>query len=752
MEEQKKNALLDDDLSLEELAKNFDNIDISDLEKIQDLARLQQQMNSFLIDRFATNIEAFKKYMPDIGRFFEHYKPKRTIEFFCMPNGIPNLYFPDTNEFFYKTADPFKLCEQQIVQLLEKSTILQTRYGHEKDYYGQLHFKYLNTLVTLEEQIERDRTLSPLKIGSVPNCMFFGVGLGYSLAYLYERVEVANLIIVEPDLDVFFASLHAFDWQNLLKFLFENKYAINIMLGQTPFQFTQDLSNFYTKHGRFLSSSWLGIVHYASPEIKAIADIAMRDLDSVHAAMGFFDDHLFGASHACHAILDKKNFVLRHQTLDKKYSKLPVFVIGSGPSLDNDIPFIRKNQDKAIIVACGTAIDTLYHAGIKPDFYACTERTYEIREALSVIPDKHFLDDVILLTGDVVHPYTTSLFRHTAIFGKIDEPFYKYALAVLKPYRKVAFVQLINPLVGNMGLSGALFLGFKNIYMFGLDNGKRIDTKSMHSKYTTLYNGHGCSDSSGNYIVQQQGKGNFGGMVETGYFFSLSARNMGYVISNLEAERGKVNCINCSDGLYVEHTTPMHSSDLDFSKFRNIDKEAFHKYIYEVKTAPVNVSRHQLEEIFNPAVFTELVKKIISKLKARPKTRLETILMMQDISEFLHGIEQTPELYFYGSSLQGSLQTYFIIASRVLYNSSDEKVCLEQCYKMFEVISEFLDETQSIFKHMPDMVIGEHQKFYTNGKVGVDYPHCKATDLPPMLYLKNAEYDDPQKIFEKRYE
>ena len=70
MEDQKKNSLLDDDLSLEELAKNFDNIDINDLEKIQDLAKLQQQMNDFLIDRFATNIEAFKKYMPDIGKFF----------------------------------------------------------------------------------------------------------------------------------------------------------------------------------------------------------------------------------------------------------------------------------------------------------------------------------------------------------------------------------------------------------------------------------------------------------------------------------------------------------------------------------------------------------------------------------------------------------------------------------------------------------------------------------------------------------
>lgn len=42
MEDQKKNSLLDDDLSLEELAKNFDNIDINDLEKI----KIQQSSNS----------------------------------------------------------------------------------------------------------------------------------------------------------------------------------------------------------------------------------------------------------------------------------------------------------------------------------------------------------------------------------------------------------------------------------------------------------------------------------------------------------------------------------------------------------------------------------------------------------------------------------------------------------------------------------------------------------------------------------
>lgn len=53
---------------------------------------------------------------------------------------------------------------------------------------------------------------------------------------------------------------------------------------------------------------------------------------------------------------------------------------------------------------------------------------------------------------------------------------------------------------------------------------------------------------------------------------------------------------------------------------------------------------------------------------------------------------------------------------------------------------------------MPDFVIGEHRKFYPDGKVGIDYPLCKAPVLPPEFHLRRAEYDDPQKIFEKRYE
>ncbi|MGN1281050.1 MAG: 6-hydroxymethylpterin diphosphokinase MptE-like protein [Succinivibrio sp.] len=749
----KKNVLLDENLSLEKLALEGQGIDINDLSSIRDLADKQKEMNAFLLDRFERNMQAFEKYMPDIAKTFSTYKPKKQMEFFCLPNGIPNLYFPERNEFFYKTADPFELCKKQVVNILENTVLIQTRYTHERDPYGQIHFKYSNTLVNIESEKERDRTLSPAKIGSVPNCMFLGLGLGYSLAYLYERVEVANIVIVEPDLDVFYASLHAFDWENLLNFLFENKYGIHLMLGQTPVQFTIDLVKFYERHGRFLSGSWLGIVHYVSKDIKAIADITMRDIDSVHSAMGFFDDHLFGSSHACHAILDRKAFVNRHATLDKKLAKAPVFIIGSGPSLDHDIQFIRKNQDKAIIIACGTAIDSLYHAGIKPDFYACTERTPEILQALSVIPDKSFYDDIVLLTGDVIHPNTTSMFKHTAIFGKIDEPFYKYGLARLKQFRFVDFVQLMNPLVGNMGVAGALFLGFKNLYLFGIDNGRKVGSASIHSELTSLYKKHNCSDSGGNYTTKMIRKGNFGGEVETGVFFELSARNIGYNLSMLANAGKEIKCYNCSDGLYIDNTIPVHSEDLNFDRFKDIDKNELRRFMYEEKTRVVDASREEIENMFLYDGFVAVVDNIKKVLKEKPKTRLETIQHMETVSELLYTLQGNPATYFYGSAIEGSLQTYFIIISRALYNSTDEKDCLERAYRMFDVVIDFLEESKSLFKHLPDYILGDHQKFFKDGKVGIDTPTCKAPNLPVMPnLLSRTEYDDPMKVFVKRYD
>lgn len=755
MSEEKQSHFAGEEASLEALAAKQDcDLSIDDIEELKHLKMLQSQMADFLIERFQNNLETFKKYMPDVAKTFETYRPKRTMEFFCAQNGIPNLIFPDTNDILYKTFDPFELCKKQVDFVLNKNNIRQVKYPHEWDPFGQIHFKFQNQAINIEESVERDRTISPKEIGSLPNVVLIGIGLGYQLANLYENIEIANLLIVEPDLDMFYASMHSFDWKNLLEFLFENKYGVHIMLGQTPDQFYLDMESYYATHGRFLASTWLGYLHYSNEKTKLLCELFEKHFNSLFNSLGFFDDHLFGTSHACQAILDKKAWVKRNPPMKKNFENAPVFIIGSGPSLDHDIQFLRKYQDKAIIIACGTAIDTLYHAGIKPDIYACTERTAEIKEALSVIPDPHFYDDIILMAGDVIHPNTTSVFKHTAIFGKLDEPTYFYFTAYLPETRNIQHVQLMNPLVGNMGVSGSIYLGFRNLYLFGLDNGKKIGSTAIHSKYTTLYKNHGTSDTGGNYTTDLVVPGNFGGQCGCGFYFNMSRRNIGFVIQMEKLNHPSLTCHNCSDGAVIDNTTPIHSEDLEeeFSKRANLNKETFFKFMTEEKTTVLNYSHDQIKEIFSNDFFKETCEKIKKLIESRPDTRLGVVQLFESISEICAFLRENPATYYYGNCLQGTLQSLFITGTRVLYHQRDEKMCIELANKVLDLIVDFLNEAPTLFDKLPDYVMSKHRDFYPDGKVGQSFPDCPAPNLPPPFKLIHKEYDDPQKVFEKRYE
>ena len=68
-----------------------------------------------------------------------------------------------------------------------------------------------------------------------------------------------------------------------------------------------------------------------------------------------------------------------------------------------------------------------------------------------------------------------------------------------------------------------------------------------------------------------------------------------------------------------------------------------------------------------------------------------------------------------------------------------------------DVITDFLDETKSIYTHMPNYSLGEHRKYHKGGKVGIDYPSTPATKMPRMRHLKK-KFDDPLKKFVKKYE
>ncbi|MGN0901855.1 MAG: hypothetical protein ACI4M9_01095, partial [Succinivibrio sp.] len=78
--------------------------------------------------------------------------------------------------------------------------------------------------------------------------------------------------------------------------------------------------------------------------------------------------------------------------------------------------------------------------------------------------------------------------------------------------------------------------------------------------------------------------------------------------------------------------------------------------------------------------------------------------------------------------------------------------CVTKAHEIFEIIYEFLDESKTLYARLPDYVMGEHRKYYPDEKVGIDYPHCKATPLPKVRTMATQNYDDPVKKFVKKYE
>ncbi|MDD7022940.1 MAG: DUF115 domain-containing protein [Aeromonadales bacterium] len=727
-----------------------------------ELAALQVQLGQDLQARFGASMEAFKKYLPDVYESFKDYRPKKALQFFCAENGEPNLMFPDDGgRVLYDTGEPAERTGREIAALLERERMEGDEPAMAYDPYGQITLRYSNEILRKAKEIiasQPKAAYSPAELGCVPNFIILGLGLGYPLQEALSRIEIANLIAIEPDSDLFYASIYACDWAGILKFLSDNNVALKLIVGKRGDDLAAILKDFYSKHGEFLSIFKVTYVHYGSKDIEGCAEYVARKSSALHQAMGFFDDHLFGTSHGFQCMLIGKHFVRRDAELPKKFRRWPLFVVGNGPSLDRDIPFLRRNQDKAVIIACGTALDTLYHAGIKPDFYAATERTPEISETIDAIPDQEFKDSLTLIAGDVIHPKTASRFKRTAIFGKAEEPFFWFCAAHHDRIPLLRPVDAMNPFVGNLGVASIFGFGFTEAYLFGLDCGRKIsDGTAMHSRYSTVYGGAGVSDKGGNYYVSGKGDnavpGNFGGAVESNAMFRLSIMMMEEAIrGHMFFTDDRFVIRNCSDGARIAGTVPARSEDLAFASRPNLRKQDLLDYVQDELTFSPGLSYGEAKGFINAPLFSALAEKVAALLRQKPQSRMAAVSRMMAATEFISALSGRLETAAYGSFMSGSAQIMFCSMLLALFHVKDDKASVDAVWGgLVQSCLNLIEDSERLFGCLPDYVLGEHYHFM-DGKVGWPHEGSEPPKAPPYPHLFRKEFNDPLKKFVKRYE
>jgi len=377
-----------------------------------------------------------------------------------------------------------------------------------------------------------------------------GVGLAPHVAELAHRTGCHYLILVETDLECFYHSTTVFDWRALLA-EFSGDKTLDIIVSDNA----QDISNIVQR--AVFNANCFGVEgmywfdHYSNEIFRdAFADF-LKNLRPPLA--GFFTDEFYMISQSHENIRGGTSRVVA-----KKYDKttVPVFIVGTGPSLDAVLPVLKANQANAVIMACGTALEPLLLNGIRPDFLIHLERDAIILDNHQIFSRDYDFSDVCLIAASNLYPGVAD-FHDSTVF------FCRPAISSGPIFAREAHLALSqpDPLVANSALAFAHRAGFRNIYFFGVDMGTK-DPERSHSKdsaYTTR-------NMESPYNFEYEAPGNFGGTAFADVFLTLSRKRVEQLIIDCGAG---YRHYNCSDGALIAGAEPTDPTTVSLPKFES---------------------------------------------------------------------------------------------------------------------------------------------------------------------------------------
>lgn len=394
--------------------------------------------------------------------------------------------------------------------------------------------------------------IAPLPVIDVGFLWVLGVGLGYHLPDLIANTKARHVVLIEPYPEFLVHAAHAIDWEALFETAESRDITIHFVLETKPEDISRVVEHLVIRRGNtFLDGSTFCLHYYAWGLEQAYASLKER-LKHLYISVGFFEDEMEMMRNT-HENVKACSFHLL-EGRPHLIQSFPVFIVGSGPSLDNDLAHIRKWRDKALVISCGTALRILLKNGIRPDLHCENERVELVRELIGECEAEYGLDGITLVATTTMFPDVAERFERRWFY-------YRDALSpaiLLNP----GCLPLHNadPLVCNAAFAAATFLGFQNIYLFGMDLGSKRG--AAHHAKDAVYNDPNRTELDDLYVKRFEEErivpGNFGGRVQTFWAFDMGRRMLGEV----QRVRG-INLFNCSDGARIPGARPQKAAGID---------------------------------------------------------------------------------------------------------------------------------------------------------------------------------------------
>jgi len=643
--------------------------------------------------RFQSNLDAFKTFYPNIAKSIEEFQSENPLELFVTKTGHGNIREHKTGVALYGN-DPIAQVTSQVEKHLEKPVVNHinfTNYAAISSDDERLHARHLKQLGIA---VKDSGNYEPLKVlpERFPTAIIFGIGLGYHLPILLNKVQFDYIYLIEPSFENFYCSLYCTDWKSIIEHVDEQHGVLIFQLGASYQTFIDDLYRVSQDIGAFSLTKCFCYQHYPSKSTGELIKQFYQRLFEMHSGYGFYNDATTAIAHTVQNASSGMNLMKMGASKINRYENYPVYIVGNGPSLDDSIDFIRENQNRALIIAAGTALQTLLKNDILPDFHTLIERPKNTYDALiDTLPVEQY-KRLNLLTMNLVYPDVVSLYDWVGMSGKgIDAggDLLNYAL-LSEAAKPLTFLPFCNPLVSNTALSYTLHMGFKEIYLFGVDNGYSPDGRH-HASDSDYYKG-AFKDQFKAQNAGHELEGNLGGTVMATNLLAMSCQQMGRLLGG--AQFKKVTCYNVGDGAKINNALPLKSEHV-LSEEQGCDKKQIVTFIKE------NIfdffKFQNFEKYMEFEKYDEICSHLLSIANEPVSNRAQALDNLRRQSRYLYTHRNTRYSHLH-YILEGELLYFHCPLISILFNDNDEDDCVASFRTGLKTWINFLHEAQADLK------------------------------------------------------
>lgn len=646
-------------------------------------------------DTFDKNIAAFSKYYPDIAHEFKDYVPLKW-EPRANQRGEVNLFHIETSTPLHGESPKreSELAYEAFVRQPNRDNLILGYAGGKLIHYS--HHKMVRRIQEHLAGMEEEEGELPETVKSM---LLFGMGAGYQLEALSVSRDIEKLFVCEPNRDYFFASLYAIDWAAILNKVEEKRHRIYLNIGDDGSNLVRDLlSQFHSIGTHIIANTYLSL-GYDNEVLLPAVDKLREDLRLIVAMGEYFEHSRFGTTHTKWAVENNIGFYRTAgvQPLGKNLSDVAVFIVGNGPSLDSLMPLLKEEREHAIVISCGTALQAMYSNGIVPDFHAEVESNRASFDWASRIGDKAYLKQINFISCNGVHPDTAELYKNTYLAFKEGESSTVF-MKELFPELDLPFLHFSYPTVSNFVINYVLELGFKQVYLFGVDLGM-VDINHHHSKSSGYYKKDGGElfNHAERIDTSLVVPGNLRPYVNTKFEFNMSKS----VIEKTLAAFKDADVYNLNDGAKIAGSPPLEQDALIITNSLE-DKQAAMNWIQNQVHVPIPAAefKQRFAQRFNHEALIEDITNFKALSEREFNGREDIDKLVFDQRKFLVEayLRKCSILFFYFNGTSNYINSIF---SKLTHFKNDELV-MEKFEAIRECWHNFLDDALTSISMYPD--------------------------------------------------